>query len=181
MPERDSQRNPNRIYVDRAALRQTDGTDNLVRSFGAERTSERLSTEALAATFRYTPRSYDARGTSIEQRAPAVRTAGRRAKRQRSAANTSRLLWLKRWAILGMIVLSASTVVIFVNNVLRVGKLTEEIEHLKKEQDKLLHQNELYRAEIIRLQAPERITKIAHSRLSMVPASSAPTVLRPPR
>lgn len=91
--------------------------------------------------------------------------------------SASQQLWLKRWIVLATIALSALCIVFFVNNVLHVGKLTEEIEQLKKEQDKLLHQNEIYRAEIIRLQSPDRITKIARLKLNMVAASSAPQVL----
>lgn len=89
--------------------------------------------------------------------------------------------WLRRWLILGIITTSALCVVLFVANVLRVTKLSEEISRLKKEQEKLLHQNEIYRSEIIRLQTPERITRIARTKLQMLPATQAPrTIPFPP-
>lgn len=85
----------------------------------------------------------------------------------------------RRWAVLGGLALSAMVIVLFVNNVLRVGKLTVEMETMKKEHQRIVHQNEVLRAEIIRLQSPERITTVAKSRLGMIPASSAPTRIPP--
>ncbi len=95
----------------------------------------------------------------------------------RTASQAAPRMMERRWAVLGGLVLSALVVVLFVNNVLRVGKLTIEMETMKKEQQRLVHQNELLRGEIIRLQSPERITAVAKSRLGLVPASSAPTRL----
>lgn len=85
----------------------------------------------------------------------------------------------RRWAVLGGLVGSAVVVVLFVSNVLRVGKLTEEMERMKQEHQRLVHQNELLRGEIIRLQSPERITAVAKSRLGLVQASSAPVHISP--
>ena len=85
----------------------------------------------------------------------------------------------RRWAVLGGMVLSALVVVIFVSNVLRVGKLTVEMETMKKEYQHIVHQNELLRGEIIRLQSPERITTVAKTHLGLVPASSAPVRIAP--
>jgi cell division protein FtsL len=86
----------------------------------------------------------------------------------------TRRFWLKRWLILGVLAASAASVVFFVNNVLRVGKLTEDIARLHKERERLVQQNELVRTEIIRLQSPERITTLARKKLGMVSASAAP-------
>jgi cell division protein FtsB len=80
----------------------------------------------------------------------------------------------RRWLILGILAASALFVVVFVNNTLRVSKLTEDMERLKKEEQHIIRQNELYRAEIIRLQSPKRITTLAKSRLGLVPAARAP-------
>jgi cell division protein FtsL len=88
-----------------------------------------------------------------------------------------RRFWLRRWLILGVLAASAASVVFFVNNVLRVGKLTEDIARLNKERERLVQQNELVRTDIIRLQSPERITTIARKKLGMVSASSAPRTL----
>ena len=89
-------------------------------------------------------------------------------------ANTTRTLPPRRWLILGILAASAVFIVVFVNNVIRVGKITEEIDQMRKEHQRLTHQNELYRAEIIRLQSPERITNVAKSRLGLIPSTSAP-------
>jgi cell division protein FtsL len=93
---------------------------------------------------------------------------------QRGQTNVERSLLPRRWLILGILAASAIFVVVFVNNVLRVGKITEELDKMKKEYQHLSHQNELYRAEIIRLQSPERITTVAKARLGLIPATAAP-------
>jgi cell division protein FtsB len=85
----------------------------------------------------------------------------------------------RRWLVLGIIAASALFVVVFVNNTLRVSKLTQDLERLKKDEQHIIRQNELYRAEIIRLQSPERITAVATSRLGLVPAVSAPERIVP--
>jgi cell division protein FtsL len=92
----------------------------------------------------------------------------------REQTNVERTLLPRRWLILGILAASAVFVVVFVNNVLRVGKITEELDTMKKEYQHLSHQNELYRSEIIRLQSPERITAVAKARLGLVPATAAP-------
>ncbi len=89
-------------------------------------------------------------------------------------------IWARRWLIFGGLAAAALCVVLFVANVLRVSKLTEDIERLKKDHERLTHQNELFRSEIIRLQAPERITRIARSKIGMVSASSAPKTITAP-
>ncbi|TAE23795.1 MAG: hypothetical protein EAZ92_14200 [Candidatus Kapaibacterium sp.] len=80
----------------------------------------------------------------------------------------------RRWLAFGILTASAVFIVVFVNNVLRVGKMTEDIDKMKKEHQRLTHQNELYRAEIIRLQSPERITTVAKAHLNLIPATTAP-------
>jgi cell division protein FtsB len=92
----------------------------------------------------------------------------------REQTSVERNLLPRRWLILGVLAASAIFVVVFVNNVLRVGKITEELDVMKKEHQRLSHQNELYRAEIIRLQSPERITTVAKVRLGLIPATTAP-------
>lgn len=98
---------------------------------------------------------------------------------QQQPTQASPRLMERRWAVLGGLAGSALVIVIFVSNVLRVGKLTEEMERMKKEYQRLVHQNELLRGEIIRLQSPERITTVAKTRLGLVPSSSAPVRIAP--
>lgn len=98
---------------------------------------------------------------------------------QQQPAQASPHLMERRWAVLGGLAGSALVIVMFVSNVLRVGKLTEEMDRMKKEHQRLVHQNELLRGEIIRLQSPERITTVAKTRLGLVPSSSAPVRIAP--
>lgn len=94
--------------------------------------------------------------------------------------SVGRTLFPRRWLVLGVLAGSAVCIVVFVNNVLRVGKMTEELDMMKKEYQRLSHQNELYRAEIIRLQSPERITAVAKARLGLIPATTAPERIATP-
>ncbi len=66
----------------------------------------------------------------------------------------------------------------FVSNALAVNSLVVEIESLKKEHEKLLHRNELLRADMIRLQSADRIADIAREKLGMVQAQGAPKQLK---
>lgn len=93
-----------------------------------------------------------------------------------SVVRTRRLL--NRWSMFGLLVVSALSIILFVSNALTVNELVVEIEMLKKEHEKVLHRNEVLRADIIRLQAADRIADIARTRLGMVQAQGAPKKLR---
>jgi cell division protein FtsB len=83
-------------------------------------------------------------------------------------------LMSRRWTALGIVAAAAFGIAMFVGNALRVGKLTEEIERQKQERQRIVHQNEILRREIIRLESPERIGAVAKSRLGLVQAAAAP-------
>lgn len=93
-----------------------------------------------------------------------------------SVARTRRLL--NRWSMFGLLAISAGAIILFVSNALAVNRLVEEIASLEKEHDKLLHRNELLRADVIRLQSADRIADIARERLGMVQAQTAPKRLQ---
>ena len=96
------------------------------------------------------------------------------------AANTfASAVMRRRWMALGIVAAAAFGIAMFVGNALRVGKLTEEMERQKKELQRVIHQNEILRREIIRLESPERIGAVAKSRLGLVQAASAPTRIPP--
>jgi cell division protein FtsL len=188
---RGSDRNPKRTYVDRAALHAlheddlrsgmntASGATGMSVSAAALNDPQRAAA-AIAQQFRKAQQArYQNQSAGRDQASPEARRAvsEQAAPKRAPRLSTSQILLLKRWLIFGSIALAAVCVVVFVNNVLRVGKLTEDIERSKKEEEKLLQQNELFRAEIIRLQAPERITKIARTRLGMVSADQAPKTL----
>jgi cell division protein FtsB len=176
---RESGREPGRAtgrnYVNRAQFQQAeivppnDTSPSNTRQTAQQQRSQQNAERGRAST---RPASRDAHQSSSQ----ASSSQAQRGRRPRISA--AQLLLLRRWLVLSGLAVGALCVVFFVNNVLHVGKLTEEIERLKKEQDRLLQQNELFRAEIIRLQAPDRITKIARTKLNMVSASSAPQRIR---
>ncbi len=93
-----------------------------------------------------------------------------------SVVKTRRLL--NRWSMLGLLIVSAGAIILFVSNALAVNSLVVEIASLRKEHDKLLHRNELLRADVIRLQSADRIADIAREKLGMVQAQGAPKQLK---
>lgn len=93
-----------------------------------------------------------------------------------SVVRTRRLL--NRWSMFGLLAVSAISIILFVSNALTVNKLVVEIESLKKEHEKVLHRSEVLRADIIRLQAADRIADIARTKLGMVQAQGAPKKLK---
>lgn len=93
-----------------------------------------------------------------------------------SVVRTRRLL--NRWSMFGLLAVSAVSIILFVSNALTVNKLVVEIESLKKEHEKVLHRSEVLRADIIRLQAADRIADIARTKLGMVQAQGAPKKLK---
>lgn len=93
-----------------------------------------------------------------------------------SVQKTRRLL--NRWSIFGLLFVSSVVIVLFVSNALAVNKLLFELDSLQKEHEKILHQNELLRQQIVQLQAADRITDIAHTKLGMIQAPTAPKKLR---
>ena len=78
----------------------------------------------------------------------------------------------------GLLIASAGAIILFVSNALAVNRLVVEIASLRKEHEKLLHRNELLRAEMIRLQSADRIADIARERLGMIQAQGAPKRLQ---
>lgn len=145
-----------RTYVNRAQYQQTEVVQPESAAHDGNATGTAKSSQAS------------------KKSAPHKSSTTKQTHKRKPSMSATQVLLLRRWLVLAGLAVSALCVVFFVNNVLHVGKLTDEIEGLKKEQEKLLQQNELVRREIIRLQAPDRITKIARTKLNMVSASTAP-------
>lgn len=81
---------------------------------------------------------------------------------------------LNRWSIFALLFVFSIAVVLFVSNALAVNQLVVDIGNLESEREKLLRQNELLRAKIIALSAPDRITEYARTQLGMIQAATAP-------
>lgn len=84
---------------------------------------------------------------------------------------------LNRLSIMALVVISALFTIVYVWNVFQVNQLLREVEHLSKQYEELKNTNDVLRGVIIRLQEPERITKIASEKLGMITATEAPEVL----
>ncbi len=85
---------------------------------------------------------------------------------------------LNRWGLLGLLVLSAALIVFFVSNVIAVNKLVDDIDARRGELEELERQNERLKAELVRLQSPDRVTAFARENLGMIQAPQAPNRLR---
>ncbi|MCU0330967.1 MAG: cell division protein FtsL [Candidatus Kapabacteria bacterium] len=84
---------------------------------------------------------------------------------------------LNRWSLFALVIVSAATTVLFVNNVIAVNVLLKETTDLERAVDSLKTVNQSLRSEIYRLQSAERITTIAVERLGMIPPPRAPIVV----
>ncbi len=81
---------------------------------------------------------------------------------------------INRWMIFGIIAFVAFMAVLSVLNVVKVNDLLKHTNNLEQEYLNIKHQNDVLKAQINRLEAPERITVLAKERLGMVVLEEAP-------
>ncbi len=86
-------------------------------------------------------------------------------------------LKISRWKIFGAIFIIALIITIYVDNVVRVNKIYQEIRQVQKKIELLNDNNEIYRRRIIQLQSPDRIITIAKNKLNMVEIDSIPEII----
>lgn len=88
-----------------------------------------------------------------------------------------RWLNLNRWTIFSLVLVSSLATVFYVNNVVKVSTLMNDVQNMKKRRQECINLNKIYEAELIKLQSAERITYIAETKLGMAKASKAPVNL----
>jgi cell division protein FtsL len=81
---------------------------------------------------------------------------------------------INRWMVFGIIAFVAFLAVISVLNVVKVNELLMHTNNLEQEYLKVRHQNDVLKAQINRLEAPERITLLAKEKLGMIMIDEAP-------
>ncbi|MFN4984956.1 MAG: septum formation initiator family protein [Ignavibacteria bacterium] len=84
---------------------------------------------------------------------------------------------LNRWSVFALLFVSAGFTILYVSNVISVGKLLERKQALERSVDSLKTVNKTLETETYRLQSAERITRLAQERLHMMPPPKAPVVL----
>lgn len=84
---------------------------------------------------------------------------------------------LNRWSVFALLFVSAGFTILYVSNVISVGKLLERKQALEKSLDSVKTVNKTLETETYRLQSAERITRLAQERLHLMPPPKAPVVL----
>ncbi len=82
-----------------------------------------------------------------------------------------------RFKYLMYVFLFSLLMILYVANVIKVKSLLKEERKLGKELDKIENENQLLKTEIIRLESPERITRLAINKLGMVKPDAPPKVI----
>ena len=81
---------------------------------------------------------------------------------------------LNRYFLIFILIISASGTAIYVNNVMRVNKLLNEIRGLEKKRDSVITVNQHLKTKVLDMQSASRITHIAKEKLGMIPNPKAP-------
>ena len=84
---------------------------------------------------------------------------------------------LSRWKIFGLVILTAFIATIYVSNVIRIDELLEEVDKIEAKALEVKHNNDVLRAKLNKMQAPERITSIAREKLGMKRATKPPEII----
>lgn len=81
---------------------------------------------------------------------------------------------INRWMVFAMIAAVALFTVFSVTNVIKVNALLKHTNELEQQYLKVKHRNDILKAQINKLEAPERITELAKNRLGMIVIDEAP-------
>ncbi len=84
-----------------------------------------------------------------------------------------------RMTLIFVLVLAAGGTAIYVNNVMRINKMLNEIRSLEKKRDSLVSMNQHLKSKVLDMQSASRITEIAKNKLGMIPNPKAPTSVTP--
>lgn len=85
---------------------------------------------------------------------------------------------VSRWKLFGLLLLSASLMLLYVSNVLYVDAQLEEMQSMKKIYNSIKNGNELLKTEIIKLESADRIIPYAENELGMLKPDKPPKVLQ---
>lgn len=85
---------------------------------------------------------------------------------------------LNRWSVFVFILVSAFSMIIYVNNVIEINTLLLDVQKLEKKKLDYINYNKLQNLQIIQLQSPDRIIPIASGKMGMVPVQSAPEYIK---
>ncbi len=89
--------------------------------------------------------------------------------------STTRLL--SPFHIFILLIFCAGVAVLYVNNVVKVRQLLNDVKTLEYSRDSLLSSTNILRNEVLRLESSERISSIARDHLGLVQPPSAPIAI----
>ncbi|GDX63800.1 MAG: hypothetical protein RLZZ578_1259 [Bacteroidota bacterium] len=87
--------------------------------------------------------------------------------------------FLNRISLMFVLILAAGGTAIYINNVMRVNKMLNEVRALEKTRDSLISVNQQLKSKVLDMQSAPRITDLAKQRLGMIPNPKAPTSVTP--
>ncbi len=84
---------------------------------------------------------------------------------------------LNRWSVFLFLLITSGLMILYVNNVLSINELAEDIRNLEKQEKRIEFRKRLVESEVIKLQSAERICKIAEEKLKMIKSDAFPLVI----
>lgn len=87
--------------------------------------------------------------------------------------------WIRtnRWKAFALITLSAALTIVYINNVMQINRLMEEVQNYERESSKIRAANEALNLKVLELESAERIIGVSEDKLGMIRSEKAPTVL----
>lgn len=87
--------------------------------------------------------------------------------------------YFNRLSLMLFLLLIAGGTAVYINNVMRVNKMLNEVRALEKTRDSLISVNQQLKSKVLEMQSASRITELAKQRLGMIPNPKAPTSVTP--
>jgi cell division protein FtsL len=84
-----------------------------------------------------------------------------------------------RMTLMFVLFVAAGGTAIYINNVMRINKMLNEIRSLEKQRDSLVSMNQHLKSKVLDMQSASRITALAKNKLGMIPNPKAPTSVTP--
>jgi cell division protein FtsL len=84
---------------------------------------------------------------------------------------------LNRWSVFLFLLITSGLMIFYVNNVLSINKIAEDIRNLEKQEKRIEFRKRLVESEVIKLQSAERICKLAEEKLNMIKSDAFPLII----
>lgn len=99
-------------------------------------------------------------------------------KSKRIANNANEWVRINRWILFLSIFILSLIIVVYIRNVRQVNNLVLEIRRIEKQAELIENRNKVLSKEMLKLESPNRIIKIAEENLGMVRHDSTPIIIQ---